>query len=156
MNLKEEPNNDESDIKFMKEALEEAKKAYEIEEVPIGAVIVRENEIIGRGFNEKERYNDVTKHAEIIAIQNASRVLNNWRLNDCTLYVTLMPCNMCTGAILQSRIKRVVIGTIYESSGTMESHGVGLCTFDEKTKIKIGVLENECKKILKDFFKNLR
>lgn len=144
------------DIKFMKEALKQAKKAYKLEEVPIGAVIVKNGKIIARGYNEKERKQDVTKHAEITAIQKASKKLENWRLNDCTMYVTLKPCNMCSGAIVQSRIKRVVIGTDYESKGSVESHDVGICDFGEKIEVDIGVIEKECKEILQDFFIRLR
>ncbi len=141
---------------YMKEALKEAKIAYELDEVPIGAVIVKDGKIVSRGHNEKERSKDVTKHAEIIAIQEASKNLNNWRLTDCTMYVTLKPCNMCTGAIAQARIKRVVIGSLYESLGATESHGVGSCDFDEKTEVSTGILEEECKNLLQKFFKEHR
>lgn len=144
------------DETYMRAALEEAKTAYQVNEVPIGAVIVKDGKIIAKGHNEKEKTQDVTKHAEITAIQDASKYLNNWRLNECTMYVTLKPCNMCTGAISQSRIKRVVIGTLYESLGSTESHGVGVCDFDEKTEVTIGILENECRSILQEFFKELR
>lgn len=144
------------DIFFMREALKQAQKAYDINEVPIGAVIVKDKKIIAKGYNQKEKNNDVTKHAEILAIQKASKRLNNWRLNDCTLYVTLKPCNMCTGAIVQSRLSRVVIGTLYESSGATESHGVGVCDFNEKTEVVTGVLEQECQELIKTFFKGLR
>ncbi len=146
----------EEDIKYMKEALLQAKKAYDLKEVPIGAVIVKDGKVIARGFNEKEIKKDVTKHAEMIAIQRASKKLKNWRLNDCTLYVTLKPCNMCSGAINQARLKRVVIGTEYESGGAKESHIVGSCEFDEKVEVEIGIMENECKKILQEFFREKR
>lgn len=146
----------EEDIKFMKEALKQAQKAYNLEEVPIGAVIVKNGKIIARAYNEKEKKKDVTKHAEITAIQKASKKINNWRLNDCTIYVTLKPCNMCTGAIVQSRISRVVIGTEYESNGSTESHGVGICDFGEKIEVTVGIMEKECKEIIQKFFQKLR
>ena len=98
--------------KFMKEALKEAKKAYEKEEVPVGAVIVKDGKIIARAHNLKETKKDTTRHAEIIAIQKASKKLNAWRLEDCEMYVTLEPCSMCAGALIQSRIKKVYIGTM--------------------------------------------
>ena len=103
--------------KFMKEALKEAKKAYKIGEIPIGAVVVKDNEIIARGHNQKEIKKDATKHAEIIAIQKASKIVQGWRLEDCEMYVTLEPCMMCTGAIIQSRIKKVYIGAMDEKMG---------------------------------------
>lgn len=146
----------QKDIKYMKEALKEAKKAYEIGEVPIGAVIVKEDKIIARAHNEKEKRQDVTKHAEIIAIQKASKKLNNWRLSECKLYVTLKPCNMCTGAIIQSRISEVIIGTDYLFGGSTESHSEGICNLGEEIKITKGLIEEECKNILKEFFKETR
>lgn len=97
-------------MNFMDEALMEAQKAFDMGEVPVGAVIVKDNKIIGRGFNKKEILNSVVAHAEIMAIEDASRNLNNWRLNDCIMYVTLEPCPMCAGAILQSRISKIFIG----------------------------------------------
>lgn len=142
--------------KFMKEALKEAIKGYNINEVPIGAVIVKDGKIIARAYNEKEKKQDVTKHAEISAIQKASKKLNNWRLSDCTLYVTLKPCNMCTGAIIQSRIKKVVIGTDYNFTGATESHALGQCEFGNNVDVKIGIMENECEELLKRFFKEVR
>lgn len=144
------------DEKFMYEALKEAKKAYAIGEVPIGAVIVKCGKIIARGHNEKELKKDITKHAEIIAIQKASKKIDNWRLNDCTIYVTLNPCDMCESAIIQSRIKKVVIGTMYEHSGAIESHTKCELQNYKQIDVKIGVMETECKKILKEFFKNVR
>ena len=144
------------DIKYMNEALKQAKKAQLLDEVPIGAVIVKDGKIIARGYNEKERKKDVTKHAELIAIQRACKKLNNWRLTDCTLYITLKPCNMCTGAINQARIKRVVIGTEYESKGSKESHNVGNCEFGDNILVDVGIMEKECKEILQNFFKEKR
>jgi tRNA(adenine34) deaminase len=106
---------------FMEEALKEAYKALEVGEVPIGAVIVRDNIIIGRGYNLKETRGDVTQHAEIIAIQEASREIGDWRLNGCHMYVTLEPCIMCMGAIIQSRIPKVIIGTFNKDMGACGS-----------------------------------
>ena len=144
------------DTLLMKEALKQAKKAYALDEVPIGAVIVQNGKIIARAYNRKEHDQDVTKHAEILAIQKASKKVGNWRLNDCTLYITLKPCNMCTGAIIQSRIKKVVIGTDYESKGATESHGLGSCEFGEKIEVMDGVLEKECRQLLQKFFQQKR
>ncbi len=148
--------NEDEDSMFMNEALKEAKKALDIGEVPIGAVIVKDKKIISRAYNEKEKKQDITQHAELTAIRRASKKINNWRLNNCTMYVTLKPCNMCTGAITQARIKRVVIGTEYESKGATESHGVGICDFDKNIEVKTGIREEECKKILQKFFKDVR
>lgn len=142
--------------KFMKVALKEAEKAYSIGEVPIGAIIVKDEKIIARAHNEKELKKDVTKHAEIIAIQKASKKINNWRLSNCKIYVTLKPCNMCTGAIIQSRISKVIIGTDYEYGGTKESHLDGNNDFGKEIKVECGVMETECKKILKKFFEEIR
>ena len=144
------------DEKFMREALKEARKAFDIGEVPIGAVIVRDNKIIARAYNEKELKQDVTKHAEIMVIQKASKKLKNWRLNDYTIYVTLKPCSMCEGAIIQSRIKNIVIGTDYEQLGAVESHLNCNNKIGEYINIKIGVMETECREILKDFFNSVR
>lgn len=143
---------------FMKEALKEAKKAYKKEEVPVGAIIVKNGEIIARGHNLKEIKNDTTKHAEIIAIQKASKVLGVWRLEECEMYVTLEPCTMCAGAMINSRIKRVIIGTKDPKSGAC---GSVLNLFDDyvfnhKVEYKFGVMQEKCEKILKDFFKELR
>lgn len=144
------------DIKFMKCALKEADKAYRIQEVPIGAIIVQDGKIISKAYNEKELKQDVTKHAEIIAIQKASKKINNWRLNDCIMYVTLKPCDMCMSAIIQSRIKKLVIGTTYEFKGAMESHIKDNLKYNEYLEITENVMEIECKDILKKFFKEIR
>ena len=144
------------DEKFMKEAIKQAKKAYAIGEVPIGVVIVKDDKIISRAYNEKELKKDVTKHAEITAIKKASKKIENWRLNDCVLYVTLEPCDMCYGAIIQSRIKKVVIGTTFKKLGATESHLLNTDKINEYISIKKGVLEKECSEILKDFFKKIR
>lgn len=142
----------------MKEALKEAKKAYKKLEVPVGAVIVKNGEIIARGHNLKETKCDTTKHAEIIAIQRASKKLNAWRLEDCEMYVTLEPCTMCAGAIINSRIKKVYIGTEDPKSGACGSI-LNLFTdykFNHKVEYEKGIMQKECEKILKDFFKDLR
>ena len=111
----------DNDIIFMKEALKEAKKAYLKDEVPVGAVIVKDGKVIARGHNIKEIKQDTTKHAEIIAIQKASKKLNSWRLSGATMYVTLEPCVMCTGALIQSRVDKLVIGTMDEKTGACGS-----------------------------------
>lgn len=144
--------------KFMKEALKEAKKAYNKLEIPVGVVIVKDGKIIARGHNIKEQKQDTTKHAEIIAIQKASKKLNNWRLINCEMYVTLEPCSMCAGAIINSRIKKIHIGAMDEKTGACGSvlNLLGDYTFNHKVEVEIGVLKEECEKILKDFFKELR
>ena len=142
----------------MKEALKEAKKAYKKLEVPVGAVIVKNGEIIAKGHNLKETKCDTTKHAEIIAIQRASKKLNAWRLEDCEMYVTLEPCTMCAGAIINSRIKKVYIGTEDLKTGACGSI-LNLFTdykFNHKVEYEKGIMQKECEKILKDFFKDLR
>ena len=142
----------------MKEALKEAKKAFDKEEVPVGAVIVKDGKIIARAHNNKEEKNDTTKHAEIIAIQKASKKLNNWRLNDCEMYVTLEPCPMCAGAIIQARIKKVYIGTDDPKTGACGSvlNLLDDYKFNHKVEIEKNMMKKECEKILKDFFKSLR
>ena len=144
--------------KFMKEALKEAKKALKIDEIPIGAVIVKDGKIIARGYNKKEIKKNAIKHAEIIAIEKASKKLDNWRLIDCEMYVTVEPCIMCAGAILSSRIKKVYIGT---DDNRMGAVGSVLNVFKEythnyKVEYEKGILKEECERIIKDFFKNLR
>lgn len=146
------------DEKYMSLALKEAEKAFNILEVPVGAIIVHKNEVIATGYNMRESLKDPTAHAEIIAIKRASEYLNGWRLINCTMYVTLEPCPMCAGAILNSRIDRLVIGT--------KDYKMGCCgtvidllhnsNFNHKVDTTFGVLEDECKIILKDFFKKLR
>lgn len=144
--------------KFMREALIEAQKAEAIGEVPIGAVIVKNNEIIARGHNLKERLKDPTAHAEIIAIKEASQKIGSWRLNDCTLYVTLEPCQMCTGAIIQARIGHVVFGTRDPKAGCVVSlfNLLDDQRFNHNANYTEGINEQECSLILKKFFLNLR
>ena len=144
--------------KFMKEALKEAKKAFEKLEVPVGAIIAKDGKIIARAHNLKETKTDTTKHAEILAIQKASKKLNSWRLLDCEMYVTLEPCSMCAGALINSRIKKVYIGTNDEKTGAVGSvfNLLEDYNFNHKVEVEKGILKNECEQILKDFFKELR
>lgn len=144
--------------KFMKEALKEAVKAYDKLEVPVGVVIVNNGKIIARAHNVKEEKQDTTRHAEIIAIQKASKKLNNWRLTNCEMYVTLEPCSMCAGALIQSRIKKVYIGTMDSKTGACGSvlNLLEDFTFNHKVEIETGILQKECEELLKKFFKELR
>lgn len=144
--------------KFMKEALKEAKKAYKKLEVPVGAVIVKDDKIIARAHNIKEEKKDTTKHAEIIAIQKASKKLENWRLTDCEMYVTLEPCSMCAGALIGARIKKVYIGTMDEKTGACGSvlNLLKDYKFNHQVEVESGILQKECEELLKDFFKKLR
>ncbi|MGN1298585.1 MAG: tRNA adenosine(34) deaminase TadA [Candidatus Scatovivens sp.] len=144
--------------KFMKEALKEAKKAYEKDEIPVGAVIVKDNRIISRAHNLKEIKNNSICHAEILAIEKACKKLNSWRLLDCEMYVTLEPCSMCAGALINSRIKKIYIGTNDDKTGACGSKLNLLEDFEFNHKVEIEkyILKDECEKILKEFFKNLR
>lgn len=144
--------------KFMKEALKEAKKAYEKEEVPVGAIIVKNGKIIARAHNLKETKTDTTCHAEILAIKKASKKLKAWRLENCEMYVTLEPCSMCAGALIQSRIKKVYIGTMDYKTGACGSifNLLEDYTFNHKVEYETGILKEECENILQDFFKYLR
>lgn len=144
--------------KYMKEALKEAQKAYKKLEVPVGAIIVKDGKIIARAHNLKETKNDTTKHAEILAIEKASKKLGNWRLIECEMYVTLEPCPMCAGAIVNSRIKKVNIGAMDEKTGACGSK-LNLLqdfNFDTKVDMESGILENECRELLQKFFVTLR
>ena len=144
--------------KFMKEAIKQAKKAYDKEEIPVGAVIVKDGKIIARGYNKKEEKKDTTQHAEIIAIQKASRKIGAWRLQDCEMYVTLEPCAMCTGALIQARLKRVYIGTMDPKTGACGSvlNLLEDYKFNHKVEVETNIMQKECEKVLKDFFKYLR
>ena len=144
--------------KFMKEAIKQSKKAYDKEEIPVGAVIVKDGKIIARGYNKKEEKKDTTQHAEIIAIQKASRKIGAWRLQDCEMYVTLEPCAMCTGALIQARLKRVYIGTMDPKTGACGSvlNLLEDYKFNHKVEVETNIMQKECEKILKDFFKYLR
>lgn len=143
---------------FMNEALKEAKKAYEKLEVPVGAIIVKDNKIIARAYNQKETKNDTTKHAEILAIQKASKKLKAWRLIDCEMYITLEPCSMCAGAIINSRIKKIYIGTMDEKTGAAGSvfNLFKDYKFNHNVEIETGIEKEKCENILKQFFKELR
>ena len=143
---------------YMEQALKEAEKAYKKLEVPVGAVIVKDGKIIARGHNQKETKTDTTKHAEIIAIQKASKKLKSWRLTDCEMYVTLEPCTMCAGAIINSRIKKIYIGAMDEKTGAAGSvlNIFEDYTFNHKVEVEKGIKQEECENILKQFFKELR
>ena len=144
--------------KFMKAAIQEARKAEAKDEVPIGCVIVKDDKIIARGHNLRESKQQSIAHAEIIAIQKACKKLQSWRLEDCILYVTLEPCPMCSGAILQSRIKEVVYGAKDPKGGCMEScmSMYDVKGFNHYPLIKSGILEEECSLMLTEFFRNKR
>ena len=143
---------------YMKEAIKEAKKAAKKLEVPVGCVIVKNGKIIARAHNQKETKNDTTKHAEILAIQKASKKLEAWRLLDCEMYVTLEPCSMCAGAMIQARIKKVYIGAMDAKTGACGSvlNLLQDYPFNHKIEIETGIREEECEQILKEFFKKLR
>lgn len=142
----------------MKEALKEAKKALDIEEVPVGAVIVKDGKIIAKAHNVKETKKDSTCHAEILAIQKACKKLDSWRLIDCEMYVTLEPCPMCTGALINSRIKKLYIGTLDEKTGACGSvlNLLEDYKFNHKIEVEKYILKEESESLLKDFFKYLR
>lgn len=142
----------------MKEALKQAKKADKIDEVPIGCVIVYEDKIIARAYNRRNIDKNTLAHAELLAIKKASKVLGDWRLEDCTMYVTLEPCQMCAGAIVQARIKRVVVGSMNPKAGCAGSvlNLLQMDEFNHQVELEIGVMEEECSRMLKDFFKRLR
>ena len=147
-----------SDYIYMKEALKEAKKAYKIGEVPIGCVIVQNDIIIARGYNKRQTTKNAIMHAEIIAINKACKKLNRWILDDCTIYVTLEPCPMCAGAILQSRMKRVVFATEEPKFGACGSI-VNLLknpSFNHQVSITSGIMQEESKELLQNFFHILR
>ena len=145
-------------IKYMKEALKQAKKAYELGEVPIGCVIVYQDKIIGRGYNRRNTDKNTLAHAEITAINKASKKIGDWRLEDCILYVTLEPCQMCSGAIIQSRISTVVMGCMNPKAGCGGSilNILEMKEFNHQAEVVRGVLEEECSEILQTFFKELR
>ncbi len=146
------------DEKFMHTAIIEAKKAQEIGEVPIGAVIVVEDEIIAAGYNVRETTQSTLSHAELVAIKEANKKIGSWRLEDCTLYVTLEPCPMCAGAIVQSRIKRVVYGANDPKAGCAGTlmNLLDESRFNHRVEVTKGVLEKECSSLLTSFFRELR
>ena len=145
------------DTFFMSKAIALAKEAYQSGEVPVGAVIVKNGEIIGMGFNRRETEKNSLMHAEISAIDEACKTLGDWRLSGCTMYVTLEPCPMCAGAIINARIDRVVFGAADKKAGCLGSViDLFSLPFNHKPDVFFGVLEDECKKILEDFFLKLR
>ncbi|RDW16821.1 tRNA adenosine(34) deaminase TadA [Oceanobacillus chungangensis] len=147
-----------NDEKFMMAAIEEARKAQEIDEVPIGAVIVYQDEIIASGYNIRETSQTTLSHAELIAIQEANQKIGSWRLEDCTLYVTLEPCPMCAGAIVQSRIKRVVFGAPDPKAGCAGTlmNLLDESRFNHQVELASGILVEECAMLLTNFFRELR
>lgn len=146
------------DIKYMKAAIAQAKRAYKLGEVPIGCVIVYEGKIIGRGYNRRNTDKTALAHAEITAIKKACKVMGDWRLEECKLYVTLEPCQMCAGAIVQSRIPEVVMAAENPKAGCAGSvmDILNNAEFNHQVSVKKGILQEECSKLLKDFFTELR
>lgn len=144
--------------KYMKEAIKQAKKAYFIEETPIGCVIEYEGSIIARGYNKRNKNKNTLAHAELIAIQKASKKLGDWRLEGCTMYITLEPCQMCAGAIVQARIPKVIIGAMNPKAGCAGSviNLLEMEEFNHQVDVKRGILEQECSNLMKQFFKELR
>lgn len=146
------------DEKYMKEAIRQAKKAYAIGEVPIGCVIVYEDRIIGRGYNRRTTDKNTLAHAELIAIKKASKKMGDWRLEGCTMYVTLEPCQMCSGAIVQSRMSRVVVGCMNPKAGCAGSilNLLQMEEFNHQAELETGVLGEACSQMMKTFFRELR
>lgn len=144
--------------KYMREALKQAKKAYALGEVPIGCVIVHQGKIIGRGYNRRNTDKNTLAHAEITAIRKASKYIGDWRLEECAIYITLEPCQMCAGAIIQARIPEVVMGCMNPKAGCGGSvlNILEMPGFNHQASVTRGVLEEECSEILKNFFSNLR
>ena len=144
--------------RYMKEAIRQAHKAWKLGEVPIGCVIVREGKIIARGYNRRNTDKNTLAHAELLAIRKASRAVGDWRLEDCTIYVTLEPCQMCAGAIVQARIPRLVIGSRNPKAGCAGSvlNLLQVPAFNHQVEITEGVLEEECSLMLTNFFRDLR
>ena len=144
--------------KYMKDALKQAKKAYALGEVPIGCVIVYQDKIIGRGYNRRNTDKNTLSHAEITAINKASKYIGDWRLEECTMYVTLEPCQMCSGAIVQARIPRVVVGCMNPKAGCAGSilNLLDMKEFNHQADLTIGVLGEECSEMMKQFFRELR
>ena len=146
------------DEKYMREAIRQARKAYKLDETPIGCVIVHDGQIIGRGYNRRNTDKSPLAHAEISAIKKASRKLGDWRLEECTLYVTLEPCQMCAGAIIQSRVTRVVVGCMNPKAGCAGSvlNLLDVKAFNHQAQLTTGVLEEECSALMTGFFRELR
>lgn len=148
----------DQDERFMKEAIRQAKKACALEEVPIGCVVVYEGKIIARGYNRRNTDKNTLAHAELLAIRKASRRLGDWRLEGCTMYITLEPCQMCAGAIVQARVSRVVIGSMNPKAGCAGSvlNLLQMTEFNHQVEMTAGVLEEECSQLLSGFFRELR
>lgn len=146
------------DEKYMKEALKQARKAYKLNEVPIGCVIVRGDKIIARGYNKRNTISSTLGHAEIMAIKKAGKIVGDWRLEDCTMYITLEPCPMCAGAIVQARIPKVVIGSMNPKAGCAGSviNLLNMDGFNHRAEVERDVLKEECTTILQEFFGELR
>lgn len=144
--------------KYMREAIRQAKKAYALGEVPIGCVIEYDGKIIGRGYNRRTIDKNTLAHAELMAIKKASKKMGDWRLEGCTMYVTLEPCQMCSGAIVQSRMKKVVIGCMNPKAGCAGSilNLLQMEAFNHQVELEIGVLGDECSQMMKQFFRELR
>lgn len=148
----------EQDERYMKEAIRQAKKAYALREVPIGCVIVYEGKIIARGYNRRNTDKNTLAHAELIAIKKASKKLGDWRLEGCTIYITLEPCQMCAGAIVQARVTRAVIGSMNPKAGCAGSvlNLLQIAQFNHQVELEKGVLGEECSQMLSQFFRELR
>lgn len=146
------------DEKFMREAIRQAKKAYALDEVPIGCVIVYEGKIIARGYNRRNTDKNTLSHAELSAIKKASRKLGDWRLEGCTMYITLEPCQMCAGAMVQARVTEAVIGSMNPKAGCAGSvlNILEMEGFNHQVNVRRGVLEEECSQMLSGFFRELR
>jgi len=148
----------QTDVDLMREALRLARKAYDAEEVPVGAIVVCDGKIIGRAYNQVELLKDATAHAEMLALTQAEAAIGDWRLTDCDLYVTKEPCPMCAGAIVQVRIRRVIFGCPDERAGAAGSviNLLQMPRFNHQSAITSGVLQTECAAILQDFFRQQR
>ena len=146
------------DEKFMKEAIRQAKKAALAGDVPIGCVIVKDDKIIARGYNKRNAKKTTLAHAELLAIAKASKKLGDWRLEECTMYITLEPCQMCAGAIVQARIPKVIVGAMNQKAGCAGSvlNLFQIPAFNHQVEFEHGVLEEECSAMLSDFFRELR
>lgn len=147
-----------ADEKFMRESIRQAKKAYALDEVPIGCVIVYEGKIIARGYNRRNTDKNTLSHAELIAIKKASRKLGDWRLEGCTMYITLEPCQMCAGAMVQARVTEAVIGSMNPKAGCAGSvlNILEMEGFNHQVNVRRGVMEEECSRMLSGFFRELR
>lgn len=146
------------DEKFMKEAIRQAKKAALAGDVPIGCVIVKDDKIIAKGYNKRNAKKTTLAHAELLAIEKASKKLGDWRLEECTMYITLEPCQMCAGAIVQARIPKVIVGAMNQKAGCAGSvlNLFQIPAFNHQVEFEHGVLEEECSAMLSDFFRELR